>query len=39
MSWILIIISMTLELTFVNEELEKVSDEFYELSVIILQYP
>lgn len=30
---------MTLELTFVNEELEKVSDEFYELSVIILQYP
>jgi len=30
---------MTLEITFVNEELEKVSGEFYQLSFIGLQYP
>jgi hypothetical protein len=30
---------MTLEITFFKEELEKVSDEFYQLSLIGLQYP
>jgi hypothetical protein len=30
---------MTLEITFVNEVLEKVSDEFYQLYLISLQYP
>lgn len=28
-----------LKITFVNEELEKVSDEFYQLFLISLQYP
>jgi len=30
---------MTLEITFVNEELEEFSDEFYQLSLISLQNP
>ena len=30
---------MTLEITFVNEELEEVSDEFYQLHLNSLQYP